>query len=137
MLRLTFIQHYSIVVSKCFLLRYISIKQCMWYWDIYFTFHMTSFILLDTIYEWSYIYCLLIFACFIQYSLFCIVYIHIYIYSYRKLARVGFQFALGANFVQLLQFHCLFSVIFHFCYCLHQLPRSFSSNFFVEIITWV
>ena len=70
--------------------------------------------------------------------------------SYRKLAWMGFepmttefrsdtltnwairpwvQLALRANFVQLLQFHRLFSVPFHFGYCLHQSPRSFSSNF--------
>ena len=66
--------------------------------------------------------------------------------SYRKLAWVGFeptttefrsdaltdwairpwvQLALRANFVQLLQFHCLFSVTFHFGYCLRQSPRLF------------
>ena len=33
-----------------------------------------------------------------------------------------------ANFVQLLQFHFLFSVIFHFGYCLRQLPRLFSRS---------
>ena len=66
--------------------------------------------------------------------------------SYRKLAWVGFkpttsefrsdaltewairpwvQLALRANFVQLLQFHRLFSVTFHFGYCLRQWPRLF------------
>ena len=50
-------------------------------------------------------------------------------------ARVGFepmttefrsvQLALRANFVQLLQFHHLFSVQFHFGYCLRQSPRLF------------
>ena len=66
--------------------------------------------------------------------------------SYRKLARVGFeptsakfcsdaltdwairqqvQFALRASFVQLIQFHRLFSVTFHFVHCLHQSPRLF------------
>ena len=43
--------------------------------------------------------------------------------------RPWFQLALRANFVQLLRFHRLFSVTFHFGYCLHQSPRSFSSNF--------
>ena len=33
------------------------------------------------------------------------------------------QLALRANFVQLLQFHLLFSVTFHFGYCLRQWPR--------------
>ena len=66
--------------------------------------------------------------------------------SCRKLARVGseptttefrsdaltdwairpwVQLALRANFVQLLQFHRLFSVTFHFGYCLCQSPRFF------------
>ena len=73
--------------------------------------------------------------------------------SYRKLAWVGFeptttefrsealtdrairpwvQLTLRANFVQPLQFHGLFSVTFHFGYCLHQLPRLFSSNFLLR-----
>ena len=33
------------------------------------------------------------------------------------------QLALRANFAQLLQFHRLFSVQFHFGYCLQQSPR--------------
>ena len=66
--------------------------------------------------------------------------------SYRKLTWVGFepttsefcwdaltdwairpwvQFTLRANFVQLLQFHRLFSVQFHFGYCLRQSPGLF------------
>ena len=66
--------------------------------------------------------------------------------SYRKLSWLGFepmttefcwdtltnwavrpwvQLALRANFVQLLQFHCLFSVRFHFSHCLRQLPHLF------------
>ena len=70
--------------------------------------------------------------------------------SYRKLTWVGFepttnefrsdaltdwairpwvQLALRANFVQLLQFHRLFSVTFHFGYCVRQSPRLFSSKF--------
>ena len=73
---------------------------------------------------------------------------------YRKLARVGFkptttefhsdaltdwamrlwvQLALRANFVQLFQFHCLFSVRLHFRYCLRQWPHLFQSM----LITWV
>ena len=77
--------------------------------------------------------------------------------SYRKLAWVEFepmttefrsdaltdwafrpwvQLALRANFVQLSQFHRLFSVIFHFSSCLHQSPRLFNRNF-LEVITWV
>ena len=35
------------------------------------------------------------------------------------------QLRLRANFVQLLQFHRLFSVTFHFGYCLRQSPRLF------------
>ena len=35
------------------------------------------------------------------------------------------QLALRANFVQLLQFHCLFSVTFYFGYCPCQSPRLF------------
>ena len=70
--------------------------------------------------------------------------------SYRKLVWVGFepttpefrsnaltdwairpwaQLALRANFVQLLQFHLLFSVKFHFGYCLRQSPRLFWLQF--------
>ena len=70
---------------------------------------------------------------------------------YRKLAWVGFeptttefhsdaltvwairpwvQLALRANFVELLEFHRLFSVTFHFSYCLRQSPRLFESKFF-------
>ena len=70
--------------------------------------------------------------------------------SYRKLAWVGFelmtiefcsdtltnwairswvQMALRANFLQLLQFHCLFSARFHFGYWLHQLPCLYWNKF--------
>ena len=70
--------------------------------------------------------------------------------SYRKLAWVRFehtttkflsdvltnwtirswvQLALRANFVQLLQFHCLFSVMFRFGLCLRQWPRLFELTF--------
>ena len=35
------------------------------------------------------------------------------------------QLAVRANFVQLLQFHCLFSFKFHFNYCLRQSARLF------------
>ena len=73
--------------------------------------------------------------------------------SYRKFARVGseptttefrsdtltdwtirpwVQLALRANFVQPLQFQCLFSVTFHFGYCLRQSPRLFWSKFFLR-----
>ena len=66
--------------------------------------------------------------------------------SYRKLAWGGFeptntefhsdaltywairpwvQLQLRSNFLQLLQLHRLFSVQFHFGYCLHQLPHLF------------
>ena len=68
-----------------------------------------------------------------------IIYIYIYIEptttEFRSDAptdwaiRSWVQLALRANFVQLLQFHPLFSVIFHFGYCLRQSPRFFSSNF--------
>ena len=44
--------------------------------------------------------------------------------------RPWVQLALRANFVQLLQFYCLFSVTFNFGYCLRQSPRFFLSNFF-------
>ena len=70
--------------------------------------------------------------------------------SYRKLAWVRFeptttefrsdaltdwvirpwvQLALRANFVQLLQFHGLFTVTFHFGCCHRQSPRLFYSNY--------
>ena len=39
------------------------------------------------------------------------------------------QFALRATFVQLREFHRLFSVQFHFGYCLPQSPRLFSFKF--------
>ena len=42
--------------------------------------------------------------------------------------RSWVQLALRANFVQLLQFHRLFSVIFHFGDCLCQSPHFFSSK---------
>ena len=71
--------------------------------------------------------------------------------SYRKLAWVGFeptttefhsdaltdwairswvQLALRANFVQLLQFHLLFSVTIHFVCCLRQSPRLFDRSMY-------
>ena len=77
--------------------------------------------------------------------------------SYRKLAWVKFepttnefcsdaltdwtirswvQLALRANFVQLLQFHLLFSVRFYFGYCLRRSPHLFKRSI-VEVITWV
>ena len=40
------------------------------------------------------------------------------------------QFKLRANFVQLLQFQCLFSVRFHFGYCLRQSPCFFWLKYF-------
>ena len=70
--------------------------------------------------------------------------------SYRKLAWIGFeptttefcsdavtdwaikpwvQLTLRANFIQLLQFHRLFSVRFHFGYCLRQSPCLFQLKF--------
>ena len=82
--------------------------------------------------------------------------------SYRNLAWLGFepmttefpsdtptdwavkpwvQPTLRANFVQLLQFHRLFSVTFHFGYCFRQSPRLFSSNFcwgnHMSVAEWV
>ena len=55
--------------------------------------------------------------------------------------RPWVQLALRANFVQLLQFHRLFSVTFHFGYCLRQSPRLFSSNFcwgnHMSVAEWV
>ena len=50
--------------------------------------------------------------------------------------RPWVQLALRASFVQLLQFHRLFSVTFHFGYCLRQSPRLFSSNFFCLFFCW-
>ena len=44
-------------------------------------------------------------------------------------SRPWFQFALTANFVQLLEFHRLFSVTFHLGYCLRQSPGLFKSKF--------
>ena len=70
--------------------------------------------------------------------------------SYRKLAWVEFEptttefrsdaisdwaiwpwvrLALRANYLELLQFHCLFSLKFHFGYCLRQLQRLFWLKF--------
>ena len=70
--------------------------------------------------------------------------------SYRKLAWVGFeprtaefrsdaltdwairpwvQLTLRASFVQLIQFHCWFSVMIHFGYCFHQSPGLFEFKF--------
>ena len=46
--------------------------------------------------------------------------------------RPWFQLEPRVNFVQQLQFHCLFSVTFYFGYCLHQLPRCLMS--FVKLI---
>ena len=43
--------------------------------------------------------------------------------------RSWVQLAIRANFVQLLQFHRLFSVGFHFGYCLRESSRLFSSKF--------
>ena len=43
--------------------------------------------------------------------------------------RSWVQLALRANFVQLLQFHRLFSVKFHFGCCLHQMPLLFWLKF--------
>ena len=40
--------------------------------------------------------------------------------------RPWVQFTFRANFLQLLEFHHLFSVKSYFCYCLHQSPRLFS-----------
>ena len=55
--------------------------------------------------------------------------------------RPWVQLALRANFVQLLQFHCLFSVTFHFSYCLLQSPCLFSSKFcwgnHMSVAEWV
>ena len=50
--------------------------------------------------------------------------------------RPWVQLALRTNFVQLLQFHVLVSVRFHFSYCLRQLQRLFNRHF-VEVITSV
>ena len=97
------------------------------------------------------------------------VYIYIYIYhhwrilwtSYRKLARVGFEpttaelrsdvlthwairlwarLAPRANFVQLLQFHRLFSVRFQFGYCFVSRHVYFNRNFLevnlMSVVEW-
>ena len=82
--------------------------------------------------------------------------------SYRKLAWVGFeltttelrsdaltdwairpwvQLAPRANFLQLLRFHRLFSVKFHFSYYLRQSPRLFSLNScwgnHMSVVEWI
>ena len=41
--------------------------------------------------------------------------------------KLWVELAFRANFVQLVQFHRLFSVTFHFSYCLRQSPRLFSN----------
>ena len=46
------------------------------------------------------------------------------------------QIALRTNFVHLFQFNLLFSVIFHFGYCLRQSPLLFNRSI-VEVITWL
>ena len=55
--------------------------------------------------------------------------------------RPWVQLALSANFLQLLQFHGLFSVTFHFDYCLRQSPCLFSSSFcwgnHISVAEWV
>ena len=51
------------------------------------------------------------------------IYTHIYIYIYT-------DWTIRANFVEQLQFHRLFSVIFHFGYSLRQSPRLFSIKIF-------
>ena len=53
-----------------------------------------------------------------------------------RIIRSWVQLALRANIIELLQFHLLFSVRFHFSYCLRQLLRLFNQSF-VEVITWV
>ena len=88
---------------------------------IYLLFISISNFYIKTVYIYKYIY----------------IYIYVYIYIYYsplKLAWVRIeptntefysdvvQLALRANFVQLFQFHCLFSVRFHFWYYLCQLP---------------
>ena len=77
--------------------------------------------------------------------------------SYKKLAWVGFeptttefhsdaltdwairpwvQLTLSANFVQLLQFHRLVNVTFHFGYCLRQSPR-FCFEQFLQLFAFI
>ena len=55
--------------------------------------------------------------------------------------RPWVQLALRANFVQVLQFHLLFSVLFHFGYCLLQSPRLFELKVFwgnhMSVAAWV
>ena len=46
--------------------------------------------------------------------------------------RPWVQLALRDYFVQLIQFHCLFSVKFHFGYCLRQSPRVFWLKIFLR-----
>ena len=111
--------------------------------------------------DWYILYIYILYIC-IYVCIYIYIYIYIYgihhwrIFwsSYRKLAWVGFEptttefrsdaltdwvirpwvkLALRANFVQLLQFHRLFSVTFQFGYCLRQSPRFFSSNFWIYI----
>ena len=105
---------------------------------------------------------------FLEYLIYIYIYIYIYIgihhwtitwSSYRELTWVGFettttefrsdaltkwairpwvQLAARANFVQLLQFHRLFSFKFHFGYCLCQSPRLFWLKFcWHELAEWM
>ena len=53
------------------------------------------------------------------------IYIYIYVYISIYLYIYIYILALRANFVQLLQFHGLFSIKLHFGYCLHQSPCLF------------
>ena len=57
-----------------------------------------------------------------------IYYIYTHTHTHRRFCKdikIFVGIALRANFVQLLQFHCLFSVRFHFGYCLRQSPHLF------------
>ena len=115
-----------------------------WFLSIYLYLTYLSIYLYIYLYICKYIYYIYIISIHIIHIY--ILYIWIIWSSYRKLAWVGFeptttefrsdaptdcairprvQFALRANFVQLLQFHRLFSVQFHFGHCLRQPPRLF------------
>ena len=70
------------------------------------------------------------------------IYIYIYIYIYinrRPLKSIQTLIDLSDhdfNLIQLLQFHLLFRVRFHFDYCLRRSPRQFNRGF-VQVITRV
>ena len=125
-------------------------KACMTIFKyIYMYIHIYTYIYIHIC---IYVYiCIYVHVCtYIVYIVYIYIYIYIYVHIYwsgcRKLVWVGFEpatsefrrpnrlsyqamsstvhLALRANFVQLLQFHRLFSVRFHFDYRSYFLPQS-------------